>query len=217
MSWMGCYERRDEKAKFIPSDDRATKVVWPKNAFMPDIYGGHGIPSVTGERHDQVAREAAGWFKQLVEELSEGSGEIPIAAVKIGSAGKYKFWREPNGVRSAAECLKLGAEMVAAEEAEKAAREAASNKRVLDKIVQGLNAALDYAAENKGGVVVDYVDPDVIPVKYGCLMGDVTSKWRTGTVLLEDGTVLYASYNAAFAALESREAKSVAYCLKAAE
>ena len=219
MSWQDNHERPEHRAQFVPSRDRTTQVVRPKNAFAPDIYGGYGVASVTGDRHDQVACEAAGWFGELVEQLSEAGKGVPIAAVHVGSAGKYRFWRQPRECGSPKECLELGARMAAEAEAAKAAVADARDQRARDVIVAGLSAALEYAAENKHGVVVDTVRGEEIPVKYGCPVAPKYGEpgWYVGAVLLDDGTVLRAGYPAALSAMRGEPVYKTAGCLKAVD
>jgi hypothetical protein len=119
------------RASFVPCNEPARLVV-PCLAFVPDSYGGGGMPSVTGNRHDQVAKEAPAWFKASIEALALKDSGQNVLARMVGSAGKYRFWSVPEAVRSldeweaaTAKYLAACMDLHAAKAAEKAEKDAA--------------------------------------------------------------------------------------------
>lgn len=121
--WMGNYTERSKPAAFRPLDEPA-RLVTPENGFAPSSTGGHGAPSVTGDRHDQPAREAPAWFAATIEALCAAGGGVEVAARCIGSAGKYRFWSVPAGVRTPAEWEAATRQIQSARVDAKAARRA---------------------------------------------------------------------------------------------
>lgn len=72
-----------------------------------------------------IAKEAAPWFAEFIHELCEKGGPTPVLAQKIGSAGKYRFWKEPDGCRTMADLAAKTKAAVEAIEAQRAAQKAA--------------------------------------------------------------------------------------------
>jgi hypothetical protein len=145
MSWMGNYTASERRSRFTPSHE-PSRLVSPSLAHSPDSYGGFGAPSVTGSRHDQVAESAAEWFRQGIEALAKGAlGLMPrknwVYAQKKGSAGKYSFWAEPDGVNSWEQLQELSAE--AAERVE--AQEEAFRARNREEVEKRLQVQRDLA------------------------------------------------------------------------
>ncbi|OLP04626.1 hypothetical protein BLL52_4292 [Rhodoferax antarcticus ANT.BR] len=151
MGWMGNYE--SGKSRFVPCADGA-RLVTPALAFVPDSAGGCGMPSVTGDRHDQVAKEAPAWFKTSVQTLaSMSAGQIILARI-TGTAGKYRFWSSPVGVQSPADWETATAKEIRAfklEQSTKAAEKAAADAEWATSFV----AAQAALASDHGWVVVD--------------------------------------------------------------
>ena len=115
--WYGNHQDRERPAKFRPADDQDPKVVYPATAFQPDAAGGYGVPSLTGDRHDVLARDNPPWAAQVLESVI-AAGK-PLRAIKIGSAGKYRFWRlaAPTAESALEEADKLAEEAAARAEA----------------------------------------------------------------------------------------------------
>jgi len=109
---MGNYPERG-RARFSPKTG-PTELVAPKSAFQPDSSGGYGVPSVTGDRHDQVANEAPEWFRLVVSAICESESSQRLVARQIGAAGKYRFWTVPAGISSAKELFAAADAMCAA-------------------------------------------------------------------------------------------------------
>ena len=128
------------------------RLVQPEDAFQPSSGGGYGVASMTGNRHDVVAKSAPEWFRILVVALSAAKGSTKIAARCIGSAGKYRFWDLPAGVTTAAQLEAMTAPMVA----EVAARHAAEEVNKLTQAVSSLRARHEAAAASVNGIVIDF-------------------------------------------------------------
>ena len=147
--WMGNYEH--SKSSFIPKDGE-TELVWPKSAFKADSFGGYGIPSVTGDKHDVVSKDAPPFFTAVITACHKG--EIPVSARCIGSAGSYRFWTTPKGVKTVADWEAVTKELVT-EFDKKMAAKAASHKREAEEILQKEVEELSARAERDGMVVVE--------------------------------------------------------------
>lgn len=106
--WMGNYENR-ANARFI-AESYSPQVVWPALAFQPDASGGYGVDSVTGDRHDVLARDNPSWAKAILAAAIEA--KMPLRAKRIGHAGKYAFWLlcAASPAEAEAESLRLKAE-----------------------------------------------------------------------------------------------------------
>lgn len=90
MTWMGNYERLNGPARFVPAKDAAAEWVWPTRGFRADSYGGSGVDCL-GSRYDVLARDNPSWAGEVLS--AAVAAEMPLRAVRIGSAGKYRFWR----------------------------------------------------------------------------------------------------------------------------
>lgn len=89
MTWMGNHDLAG-KARFVPVDGQP-ETVWPARGFHADAGGGYGCDCVTGSRYDVLARDNPAWASAVLS--AAVAAGMPLRARKVGSAGKYKFWR----------------------------------------------------------------------------------------------------------------------------
>ena len=142
-------------ARFVPAAEQA-RLVTPSRAFQPDSGGGHGIPSVSGDRHDQVAKEAPAWFRASVEALAMAEAGVAVLAQKIGGAGNYRFWSAPSECQSQQQWEKATATAIADRAVVRAAADAAQAAAAAEWAAT-FPAAHEVFAAKKGWVIVDHI------------------------------------------------------------
>ena len=175
-TWMGNYDDR-APARFVPASEPA-RLVRPALAFQPDSSGGYGVPSVTGSRHDQVAKEAPTWFGSAISALAEQKADVSVLARKVGSAGKYNFWAPPVGATSPASWEAMTAEAVAVQTARLSAERLAKE----DAALTAERARHEAAAQARNGLVIEFFPGEVVRAPSGAMRALSTS-----VVLTEEG------------------------------
>lgn len=182
MSWMGTYSERTTPARFVPAVEPA-RLVTPALAFQPDSSGGSGVPSVTGDRHDQVAKKAPAWFRASIDALAGQKAGVSVLARKVGSAGKYRFWSTPLGVTTLAQWEAATGAMVAERDGARAdalaARIAVATARA--------EARHNAEAAKLGGLVIEFDAGEYVSGGWGdvCLAKSVALTDGGDTVVIE--------------------------------
>lgn len=174
MAWNGNYERSDRRSRFVPANEPA-KLVTPQMAFVSDAYGGFGTPSVDG-RHDVLADRCPEWFRERIEALAQQSAGVQVAALRVGSAGKYRFWTAPCATAQEWEALstKLVEEQnarIAATRAEGAAFIERQNRKYREAQLadQRLTVALELGPTPYGRAIAVTEDGHEVLLGGGCL------------------------------------------------
>ena len=177
--WMGNYGDR-APARFIPASEPA-RLVTPGMGFQPDSAGGYGVVSVTGDRHDQVSKDAPAWFGAAINALANAGAGVAVLARKVGSSGKYNFWSIPAGVTTVAQWEAATAVLVAEADARRASAKA-------DKVSASIGAeraAHEKLAAAHRGMVVEFHAGEIAKGASGAVRCLAVS-----SVLTEDGQEL---------------------------